>query len=271
VGVPLRNPGECPAVAVRETEFMRRTHRALLSSSMLATLALATAPVFATKPSQPPGQAKHAASEQAGSAKKQPAAAGSSHRGGPEKSASGKQAGFAAGNARPNQDRDNDRRDWQGNDHRDWHRDNDDRHDARQGRDWDRRDWDRGDWDRDRDRHDDRWSRKDWDRARYDRHDYVRYYYPRPGYVVRRLPSNFRVVNYYGAPYYFSGGSWYRPHGSLFTVVTPPLGLMISFLPDAYTTLWIGDIPYYRANDVYYRWRPDRRAYIVTALPPGYY
>ena len=78
-------------------------------------------------------------------------------------------------------------------------------------------------------------------------------------------------MNYYGAPYYFSGGSWYRPHGSLFTVVTPPLGLMISFLPDAYTTLWIGGIPYYRANDVYYRWRPERRAYIVTALPSGYY
>ena len=55
------------------------------------------------------------------------------------------------------------------------------------------------------------------------------------------------------------------------SVAEHTLGLMLSFLPDVYTTLWIGGIPYYRANDVYYRWRPDRRAYIVTALPPGYY
>jgi hypothetical protein len=78
-------------------------------------------------------------------------------------------------------------------------------------------------------------------------------------------------VHHYGVPYYYGGGSWYRPHGSFFTVVAPPIGLMISFLPDGYTTLWSGGIPYYCANDVYYRWRPDRRAYVVTALPPGYY
>ena len=46
---------------------------------------------------------------------------------------------------------------------------------------------------------------------------------------------------------------------------------MVSFLPDAYTTLFIGGVPYYYANDVYYRWRPEHRAYIVTALPPGFY
>lgn len=54
------------------------------------------------------------------------------------------------------------------------------------------------------------------------RHAYPRYYYPRPGYVVYRLPPNTRVVHRHGHRYYYSHGVWYRPFGPRYVVVGPP-------------------------------------------------
>jgi hypothetical protein len=205
-------------------------------------LALVCAPAIASKPTQ----------SRAMTAQK------IDPRGGPPvRVDGGKRPGFSVSTGRDRHDRDDDR----------WDDDRgDDRHDDR----WDDRDDDHRDgrWDHDNDRHDDRWRHDD-------RYDYsTRYdhrYYPRPGYVVYRLPPRHRVVQYYGVPYYYGDGSWYRPYGTNFSVVAPPIGLTVSFLPDVYTTLWIGGIQYYCANDVYYRWHGDRRAYVVTGFPHGVY
>jgi len=40
--------------------------------------------------------------------------------------------------------------------------------------------------------------------------------------------------------------------------VDPPVGLVISFLPQFSTTLHVGGVPYYRAGPVYYVWNPRR-------------
>jgi hypothetical protein len=141
----------------------------------------------------------------------------------------------------------------------------DSRADNRHDHDDDRR---RGDYHdrRDRDRWDDRWDdRGDWYRHTYE----PRYYYPHHGYVVHRLPPRYRIVHYHAAPYYYGDGYWYRPYGASFMIVAPPIGLTLSFLPDVYTTHWFGGIPYYRANDIYYRWHPERRAYMVVTMPIG--
>jgi hypothetical protein len=52
-------------------------------------------------------------------------------------------------------------------------------------------------------------------------------------------------------------------------VVAPPFGVFVPVLPGYYTTLWLGGVPYYYANDVYYQWRPDRSAYEVVPPPEG--
>jgi len=119
-------------------------------------------------------------------------------------------------------------------------------------------------------RQDDRGERYRDERHRYD-HDYREWnppqYYPRRGYVVERLPPRHRVVHYHGDRYYYSDGAWYRPYGPQFVVVTPPLGLVVSFLPDFHTTVYFGAVPYYRAGPVYYVWHPRARGYVVTDGP----
>lgn len=96
------------------------------------------------------------------------------------------------------------------------------------------------------------------------RHD--RYYPPR-GHVVDRLPSHPIVIPHHDTRFYFHGGVWYRPDGPRFVVVAPPFGLGISVLPPYYTTLWVGGVPYYYADEVYYNWRPERREYVVVEPP----
>jgi hypothetical protein len=89
--------------------------------------------------------------------------------------------------------------------------------------------------------------------------------YPARGQYVRALPRDRRVVIHGGSRYYFHGGAWYRPSGPRFTIVAPPIGLFVPFLPPFYSTIWVSRVPYYYANDVYYAHRRD--GYVVVAPP----
>lgn len=92
-------------------------------------------------------------------------------------------------------------------------------------------------------------------------------YYPRPGHEINRLPERHYSARFHDRHYFYFGGTWYLPDGPRFVVVTPPLGIVIPFLPPYYTTIWVRGIPYYYANDAYYVWRPDLNGYEVTTLP----
>jgi hypothetical protein len=118
-----------------------------------------------------------------------------------------------------------------------------------------------GQRDDDRDHRDD--DRRYDNRRGWDSH----YYPPRRGYVVHHLPPRYRVVHHHGHRYYYGGGAWYRPYGPRYVVVDPPVGLVISFLPQFSTTLHVGGVPYYRAGPVYYVWNPRARGYVVTDGP----
>lgn len=149
-------------------------------------------------------------------------------------------------------------------------RDDGHRRDGRQEYGWraDDRDDDRWDDDRRHERH--RYDDRDRYHDRYrhdDRHRYERDYYPRHGHVVTRLPHRHRVVHHHGHRYYYADGLWYQPYGPRFMIVAPPIGLVVSFLPDVYTTLYFGGVPYYRAHDAYYVWQPRARGYVVTNGP----
>jgi Family of unknown function (DUF6515) len=98
--------------------------------------------------------------------------------------------------------------------------------------------------------------------------DYARHY-PPPGHVVHALPPRSHVTHYHDSRYYYTGGVWYRPYGGYYRVVAPPVGIYVSLLPDFYTTLWFGGIPYYYANSVYYTPRVDGPGYVVTEPPAG--
>jgi hypothetical protein len=92
-------------------------------------------------------------------------------------------------------------------------------------------------------------------------------YYPPAGAVLPSLPSGYRP--YFRGPdrYYFNAGVWYAPRGAGFVVVRPPAGLVISVLPPYCATVWIGGLPYYYADNVYYTWQPDQSGYAVVDPP----
>lgn len=94
-------------------------------------------------------------------------------------------------------------------------------------------------------------------------------YYPERGYFRSSMPDGYRPYFYRGSRYYFYGGAWYAPRGSGFVVVGAPIGLVVSVLPPYYSTVWIGGLPYYYADDVYYSWDPGQNGYAVVDPPPG--
>lgn len=121
----------------------------------------------------------------------------------------------------------------------------------------------------DDDRPGDRWDDHPDHRDYYDgrRHWDAPNYYPRRGYVVHHLPPRPRVVHYHGNRYYYSGGVWYQPFGPRFVAIDPPMGLVVSFLPEVSATLYFGGVPHYRAGPVFYVWNPSERGYVVTDRP----
>jgi hypothetical protein len=112
------------------------------------------------------------------------------------------------------------------------------------------------------------WNRHDWDRRDGNRHEFREHrWYPSRGYVVERLPDYCRPVVHYHDRFFFGDGIWYRPFGASFVVVAPPLGVVIPLLPSVYLTLWSGGVPYYYANDTYYRWSDPDAGYVVVERP----
>jgi len=99
------------------------------------------------------------------------------------------------------------------------------------------------------------------------RHHHDRYY-PLRGYVAPSLPPGSSHITFHGRQYFFHGGVWFRPSGSGFVVVVPPVGVVLPLLPAIHVKLWVGGVPYYYANGVYYAGAAGS-AYVVVAPPPG--
>jgi hypothetical protein len=93
------------------------------------------------------------------------------------------------------------------------------------------------------------------------------HYYAAHGVVVTGVPARPFIVTHAGAPFYYSGGVWYAPHGPSFVVVAAPVGVFVPVLPPFYTTVWFAGLPYYYANDTYYVYHADQGYEVVD--PPG--
>lgn len=103
----------------------------------------------------------------------------------------------------------------------------------------------------------------------YDAHFSHNHYYANRGIVVNSVPVGGSWVVRGGGRYYYSGGVWYAARGPGFVVVGPPIGVFVPVLPPYYTTVWVGGLPYYYANDTYYVWRGDPSGYEVVDPPGG--
>ena len=92
-------------------------------------------------------------------------------------------------------------------------------------------------------------------------------YYPRAGYAVNRLSGSAWRTRHNRDDFYFDRGVWYRPFGGRYIVTRPAIGLFVPLLPRFYSTVWVSGYPYFYADDIYYRWEPQRRGYIVSEPP----
>ena len=94
------------------------------------------------------------------------------------------------------------------------------------------------------------------------------HYYPSRGFIYGTLPLGAVSVGFGGGNYFSHGGVWFRPSGPRYVVVQPPIGIYLPVLPPDYATVWVGGVPYYYADGVYYNVAPGQ-GYVVVAPPPG--
>ena len=92
---------------------------------------------------------------------------------------------------------------------------------------------------------------------------YYRYYSQR-SYSYGRPYVSLGFNNY---SYGYGHGYFYRPYGSFFQLVIPPIGIRIATLPYGYRSFYLGPHPYYYFNGIYYR--PYANEYEVVAPPLG--
>ena len=88
----------------------------------------------------------------------------------------------------------------------------------------------------------------------------------RPGHLTPMLPAGAISIRHAGSHYFHHAGVWYRPQGSRFVVVMPPIGLSVPVLPAVSSRVWVSGAPYYVANGVYYAPMPSL-GYVVVAPP----
>src|SRR5215469_12877546 len=95
------------------------------------------------------------------------------------------------------------------------------------------------------------------------------HYYPNRGAYVAALPGRPFVFDRPGGRFFYSGGVWYAPYGPSFVVVAAPVGVFVPVLPPFATSIWVGGVPYYYANDTYYVWSQPQNEYQVVDPPGG--
>lgn len=94
------------------------------------------------------------------------------------------------------------------------------------------------------------------------------YFNSRPRIVVS-IGGPFSRIAFGGKPYNYYNGNWYRPYGSSFQMIAPPIGIGISTLPFGYSPVYGPWGTYYYYNNVFYN-RPDNNQnYQVVDAPLG--
>ena len=90
-------------------------------------------------------------------------------------------------------------------------------------------------------------------------------HYPTWGYRMKRFSGPYFTVHVRGIPYYYHTGVFYRPYQNSYVVVEPPMGAVVTVLPDSCRREVYGGLVHYVYNDVYYR--PVDGGYMVVERP----
>lgn len=92
------------------------------------------------------------------------------------------------------------------------------------------------------------------DDRRFDRrHFSLHHPYPFYGRSTIALSSPFFSIAIGGSRYYYGDGIFYRRYTDRYFVVPPPIGAMITILPDGCYPVVVGGMTYYTGSGIYYR------------------
>jgi len=96
------------------------------------------------------------------------------------------------------------------------------------------------------------------------------------GFFLTILESSAILFSVGSQSYYYDDGCYYIPYRGGYSVVPPPVGAMVSYLPDGYETIVLGDDTYYYYGGVFYILiNPDYQVVeapvgaVVSQLPEG--
>jgi hypothetical protein len=84
-----------------------------------------------------------------------------------------------------------------------------------------------------------------------------------------RQPTDSVVIKFRGDRYVVSAGRWYKQRGDKLRAIEPPQGVLVPELPQGYAMRWVGGVPYFYADGLYYLWRERKRSYEILPTPPA--
>jgi len=87
------------------------------------------------------------------------------------------------------------------------------------------------------------------------------------GYFIGVPIANAYRFSFANQWYYYDDGTYYEPYNDGYTVVLPPIGAQVNYLPDGYETIPLGDDTYYYYGGVFYIGIPQ--GYQVVQAPVG--
>ncbi len=84
-----------------------------------------------------------------------------------------------------------------------------------------------------------------------------------------RQSTDSAVISFKGSRYVISEGRWFEQRGNKLLPVSPPEGVLVQELPPGYSVRWVGGVPYFQADGLYYVWRERKRSYEILTSPPA--
>ncbi len=96
-----------------------------------------------------------------------------------------------------------------------------------------------------------------------------------PGWSASRQPESGlqrpdpASFTHRGTRYLVSEGRWYEQRGTDLVAVNPPAGVLVETLPEGYSIRWVGGVPYFFADGLFFVWRERNRQYEILQNPPG--
>jgi len=91
----------------------------------------------------------------------------------------------------------------------------------------------------------------------------------RPERAYRDNHDDHVRIRYHDADYSYFRGRYYRINNGEYTIIAPPHGIRVGYIPEGCFTIMVERVPYYYYGGVYYRQNAIDRDYEVVVPPMG--